>query len=287
MKLPFVKYLEALVACRWDNETISEKLKELPIPLAKNFPEPGINMVRETLKSLDPEYFTFPFKKDYPDHEMLNSKGIYDVVHFLLKLDAGYNIDYLKGTFDLVNDPDMFTKMTALAMANVTKEDIELLIQGKYNIHFNELEIKTFLDLFFNTKGWTLGDKKEYITYIKDPDLISFYEMAIEGDKSYLMWKLGIAPQVSMEQMLHDLTSDAYYMFKEKSKYTPSEAQAWAGLVLRSMERAEKLSTDKERASDFFKEFNSLLADTGHSLEIKKVQREEDTIQHITELNKD
>ena len=47
----------------------------------------------------------------------------------------------------------------------LTQEDIELLVRGKYNIHFNELEIKTFLELFFNIKGWTLGDKKNYIEY--------------------------------------------------------------------------------------------------------------------------
>lgn len=287
MKLPFIKYLEALVACRWDNETITEKLSELPIPLAKNFPESGIAMVRKVMAELDPEYFNHPFKSDYPNQEMLKSKGIFEVTNFLLKLDAGYNIDYIKGTFDLVNDPDMFQKMTSLAMANVTDEDIELLVRGKYNIHFNELEIKTFLHLFFNTTGWTLGDKKAYIEHIKDPELADYYEMAAEGDKAYLMWKLGIAPQISIEQMLHDLTSDAYYMFKEKSKYSPSEAQAWAGLVLRSVERAEKLNTDKERSSDFFKELNTLLDETGHSMEIKKKENTSEDLPHISEMNKE
>jgi len=288
MKLPFLKYLQALVACRWSNELILEKLAKLPIPLTQNFPEEGINQIRRKFALDDPDYFNAPFKSDYPDMDFLKKYKITELTYYLLKMDIGYSLKYITGSFDLAQDPDMFQKMTSLALANVTKEDIELLIHSKYNIHFNELEINAFLKYFFNTTGWSLGDKKKYLSYITDPDLEEFYEMAIEGDKSYLMWKLGIAPQVSIEQMLHDITSDAYYMFKEKTKTSSSESQQWAGLLLRSIERAEKLQTDKEKASDFFKDLETLIGKAKENSDIIEEMREteEAPLVHIEDLNK-
>lgn len=259
MKLPFVKYLEALVMCRYNNEKIQEELSKMPIPLAKNFPEQGIDLVREKLQTKDPDYLQPPFKNDYPNPDILKEVGVLDLVNLLLKIDGGYPLKHVSGAFDLLYDTEMFAKMSALAFTNVTEQDIELIIHGKYNIHYDESQIKAFLTYFFNVQDWTIGDKKAYLKRIKDPELYEIYDMALDGDKNYLMWKLGIAPQKSFEVMLQDLGSDAYYFFKEKSKYSPSEAQSWAGVFLRTVERAEKLQTDKDKSSDFFKDLGDLI----------------------------
>jgi hypothetical protein len=260
MKLPFVKYLEALVMCRYDNEKIQEELHQMPIPLAKDFPEGAINNVREVLQEKDPEYLKPPFKSDYPDMDLIGTMGISDLVHYLLKIDAGIPLKHISGAFELLYDADMFEKISALALANVTEQDIELIVHGKYNIHYDESQIKAFLFYFFNVNEWTISDKKDYLKRIKDEDLAEYYKLALDGDKNYLMWKLDIAPQKSFEVMLQDLGSDAYYFFKEKAKYSPSEAQVWAGVFLRTVERAEKLQSDKSKDNDFFKDIGDLIA---------------------------
>jgi len=288
MKLPFIKYLEALVFTRASNEEIVHKLQEMPIPLAKNFPSAAIIEVRRKLSSKDPDYLKKPFTADYPNIDLLHELKLYDLVYYLLKLDAGYSLSFVRGAFELLYDLDMFQKMSSLAFANVTEQDIELIVQGKYNIHYDELQIKTFFDLFFDVKDWTLGEKKEYLKHVKDPDLRDFYEMALDGDKSYLMWKLGIAPEKSFEAMLSDVTSDTYYFFKEKAKYSPSEAQSWASLFLRTIERAEKLQSDKDKSADFFTDLNSLIEEAKErSDEISSniQQTEEAPLPHINTLN--
>lgn len=259
MKLPFTKYLEALVMCRYDNEKIQKELNKMPIPLALNFPEQAIDMVRNKLQELNPEYLNPPFQDDYPNMDILKELDIFDITHFLLKIDAGYPLKHVSGAFELLYDPEMFAKMSSLAFANVSEQDIELIVHGKYNIHYDEIQIKEFFHTFFSVQDWTISEKKQYLKRIKDEDLLSFYEMALDGDKNYLMWKLGIAPQKSFETMLQDLGSDAYYFFKEKSKHAPSEAQVWAGVFLRTVERAEKLQTDKDKSSDFFKDIGDLI----------------------------
>ncbi|MCA9381728.1 hypothetical protein KC678_05660, partial [Candidatus Dojkabacteria bacterium] len=94
-------------------------------------------------------------------------------------------------------------------------------------------------------------------------------------------------PQKSFEVMLQDLGSDAYYFFKEKSRLSASEAQAWAGIFLRTVERAEKLQTDKDKASDFFKDLDDLLAKSKEEAsKITQTQDEEAPLPHITALNK-
>ena len=291
MKLPFVKYLEALVMCRYDNEKIQEELSKMPIPLAKNFPESGIAMVRQKLQEKDPEYLQVPFQNDYPNPDLLQNMEVYDLVYFLLKLDAGYPLQHVSGAFELLYDPEMFAKMSALAFANVNEQDIELIVHGKYNIHYDESQIKAFLHYFFSVQDWTITDKKDYLKRIKDQELYSIYEMALDGDKNYLMWKLGIAPQKSFEVMLQDLGSDAYYFFKEKARYSPGEAQAWAGVFLRTVERAEKLQTDKDKSSDFFKDIGDLIerANKGAVVvgQVLKTDDNEAPLPHIDTLNKD
>lgn len=287
MKLPFIKYLESLVMCRYNNEKIKEELGKLPIPLAKEFPEDAINVVRQHLMTTDVDYFTKPDVTNYPDMDNLKALEVFDMVHYILKLDPGYHLKHISGAIDLVNDQDMFNKISSLALSNISDEEIELIVHGKYNIHYDETQIKAFLFYFFNVSGWILKDKKEYIALIKDDDLLTFYEMAIEGDKSYLMWKLGIAPQKTFEVMLQDMGSDAYYFFKEKSKRFPSEAQTWAGIFLRAIERAEKLQLDKDKSGDFFKDLGDLLSRANKGeIKIKESIDTPPLLPHIEALNK-
>ena len=46
----------------------------------------------------------------------------------------GGDVEGVSGSFKLLNDRLMYRLMTSLALANVNSEDIELIINGKYDI---------------------------------------------------------------------------------------------------------------------------------------------------------
>lgn len=80
--------------------------------------------------------------------------------------------------------------------------------------------------------------------------------MALKGDKDYLLWKLGAAPEKDFSEMLRDMVNDSYYNFKEQSKIKPSVAQRWAGLAIKLTDRLDALNNDdKKGGSDFLENY--------------------------------
>ena len=84
-------------------------------------------------------------------------------------------------------------------------------------------------------------EKKDYIGLVSDHDLRAFYELALQGDKSYLMWKLGVAPEKSFDNMLREMFSDSYYNFKEYLARNPDMANKFGALAIRISERLDKI----------------------------------------------
>jgi hypothetical protein len=144
---------------------------------------------------------------------------------YLKKVVTSEGIDGVKGAFEIINDPMMYRLITSLALAKITDEDIELIVNGKYNFQYSSDDIEEFLHYFFNVKEWTLPRKQEYVDQVKDSGLKRFYKLALKGDKDYLVWKLGAAPEKSFDHMLRDMMTDSYYNFKERAKADPELAQ--------------------------------------------------------------
>lgn len=63
------------------------------------------------------------------------------------------NTTHLEGAFKVLNDPGMFKVITSLAMGSVTEDDIELLVNTKYDIEYSSEELDAFLYYFFNLQG--------------------------------------------------------------------------------------------------------------------------------------
>jgi hypothetical protein len=163
--------------------------------------------------------------------------------------------------------------MSSLALASVTEEDIELIVNAKYNIHYGPEDIKEFLHYFFNVDDWTISEKRDYVKLVTDNRLKRYYDLALEGDKDYLIWKLGISPEKSFDAMLREMGSDCYYNFKEKMKAIPEEAQKWGALALRIVDRLEKLNDSKE-------EKKSILEEIEFSLKGKLLKNTSDEIKN-------
>jgi len=286
MKIPYIKYVEALVCSKFNRDTIVDKIEEQEFFI----PFPGVDQVHQTLAKLNPDYIV----KNQPDPHWLMDLGVDKMVGYLRKLEMPNGTAGIEGAFRLLEDPLMYRLITSLALAKITDEDIELIVNGKYNINYTSENITEFLHYFFNVKSWTLSDKVEYVKGTTNPDLKKFYTLALKGDKDHLVWKLGAAPNKSFDSMLREIMTDSFYNFKEQSKTNADLALKWGALASKIVEKLEKFDRDTKEKKDVFQEISFKLN------RAKEKHREEDLpasegplsetsgskkFSHISELN--
>lgn len=250
MKIPFIKYVEALVACKLPIDTIYERIKQLNVPLSDVFDKAAIAQVYKALAKMQPDYFRT--QDTLPDIEWLRKLNIVKMVAYELKLPIIETTIGIEGAFDILKDSNMYEIITSLALVKVDDLDLELLISGKYNIHYTFEDIKAFLLYFFNVENWPLSLKKEYVDIVPASKTKTYYKLALDGDKDYLIWKLGIAPDKSLEEMLTGMAMDSFYHFKEKQRTNPDEAQKWGTLLLKVSEKIDGIKKDEEEKKDLF-----------------------------------
>ena len=261
MKLPFLKYIQALIVMKkYTSAQIMEKIQALDVTLAKQFPEDALKAIYQHLMKANPNHFQPTVTE--PDLEWLRELGIEKLVCYELGLKSSTGIAGIPGALELVKDINMYNTITSLAIAKIDDLDIELIVSGKYNIHYTADDIREFLDYFFNIEGWTLTEKKEYVALVKTDQLKKFYELALDGDKDYLIWKLGIAPDKSFDEMLRDMATDSYYNFKEMQKKNADVAQRWAGLSIKLSERVDKMEKEAEDRKTIFESLEFILSGT-------------------------
>lgn len=247
MKVPFIKYLETLIVGRQTPNQILSELQAINV----EFPIHGITYVLDTLRGTNPEYFEGD-SSTVPDSSWLNELGIEKMYSYKFNVQLPSGILGVSGAFKIINDPLMYRLITSMALANITPEDIELIVNGKYNIEYSSDDVTCFLHYFFNLTDWTIQDKTNFITSITKPELKTAYGLALKGDKDYLLWKLGAAPDKSFDSMLRDMMIDSYYNFKERSKTDPDLAQKWGTLAIKLTDRLEKLEKETADKQDMF-----------------------------------
>lgn len=285
MKIPYIKYVEALVCSKLTRDEIYDRLNDQEFFITFD----GVDQVHATLAQINPDYIV----KDQPDPNWLMELGVDKMVAYTRKLEMPNGTAGIEGAFRLLEDPLMYRLITSLALAKITDEDIELIVNGKYNINYTSDDITEFLHYFFNVKLWSLSDKVSYIEFTENNDLKKFYKIALKGDKDYLVWKLGAAPSKTFDSMLRDIMTDSYYNFKEHSKINADTAQKWGTLALKTVEKLEKLDKDTKEKKDVFKEIafklNSKKEKPIEDLPATAgpIKSEEDDVKfkHISELN--
>ena len=147
MKTPHDKYILTLIAGKMTNPQILQDLKvtNLPVPAAKD-----IDLTRKRIfigKSM------YKQNKTEVDLGWLDSLGIEAMFGYKFGKQVVSNTTHLEGAFKVLNDPGMFKVITSLAMGSVTEDDIELLVNTKYDIEYSSEELDAFLYYFFNLQG--------------------------------------------------------------------------------------------------------------------------------------
>lgn len=280
MKLPFINYIKALIVCGKTVEEIIDLLLETGLPLTDKVTPHMIRSIGSYLNKSNPKWFNVQAGTT-PDLDWLKSEGIAKFVakQYQLSLDGGY--DGIEGAIAILSDKTMYTVLTSLAIVKASDEDIELIINIKYNIHFSIYDIKEFLNYFFNMQDWTIVDKKQYVATITDKNLLSAYKIALEGDKDYLAWKLGIAPDISFESMLKQMMTDSFYKYKENIKSDIDTAQKWGAMAIKLSDKLERLNEANSAKKSIFAEFVFSVEPDSTPDPLKPTTK----IRHISDLN--
>lgn len=269
-QFPHTRYVTTLVAGKKSPEAILDNLKKYDL----SFPLPGVQEIYEDLKEQQPDYFKK--KSASIELEWLEEWDISEMYGYIFEVYTDHtNVPAIEGAFKILNDPLMKRLVTSLAMAGITSEDIELIVNGKYNIEYSHEHIVLFLKYFFDVAGYSFVEKKKLVEKVADPDTKRFFTIALKGDKDYLLWKLGAAPDKSFDSMLRDMMSDSYYNFKERSRVDPDLAQRWGGLAVKLSDRIDKVQQEKASSEDLFTELEFKLEET---------RQEEQAILHIDEI---
>lgn len=72
---------------------------------------------------------------------------------YIFNVQVPSDTDGIKGAHAIMNDPLMYRLITSMALSGITEEDIELIVNGKYNIQYSSQDINEFLYYFFNVEG--------------------------------------------------------------------------------------------------------------------------------------
>ena len=284
MQVPFIKYIEALVVGKLSLAEIETKLTESRL----SFPSKGLSIIWKRFSAEQPAYFE---GKEELDTAWLADWDIEKMYGHVFEVHTPEGTEGIVGAFNVLNDPLMYRLITSLALAGITEEDIELIVNGKYNIHYSSEDIKAFLHYFFNVDSWNLNQKKEYVSTVKDNSLLKFYRLALKGDKDYLVWKLGAAPDKSFNSMLRDMMVDSYYNFKERAKIDPDTAQKWGALAVKLTDRLERLEKETGDKQDLFEaiqfQIETLVVNADSQTNNKKTASDQINghIKHISEVN--
>lgn len=259
MNLPFIKFLEALVACKkFSVHEMYSKIIDTKLEFTDSITIEALEKFRVEMYQRYHEQFADPHA--LPDLEWLRELEVEKMVAYFLQLEIPSGTAGIQGAFEIANDTHMYQLISSMAIAKVNQEDIELIINGRYNIHYTMEDITEFLHYFFNVNSWTLTEKKNYAKRTQNKKLKEFYTIALDGDKDYLIWKLGIAPDKSFDEMLKDMATDSYYCFKEAlgTKNT-EDAQKWAATMTRLKSRIDENQKDSDTKRSLFEEVTFVL----------------------------
>ncbi len=250
---PNKKYILANLVCK---RPLMDIIKEcqtynLEIPDSQT-----LDIYNEFVKNLQ-------FNENAPDFDTLFTLKLYHmVVYHLLEKNPSYPVPIpmspvgIEGALRILEDNHMRRIITALSLANMQDEDIDLIVNARYNHNYDPEEIRMYIQYFSDFSDFRISEKKSYVDSIQDKVLKRNYSYALETDKNMLLWKLGLAPDKSFDAMLRDIGVDCYYNYKEQlTQNDQAEAQKWAGLLLKVQERIDKLDEGDVNKHDLFQTF--------------------------------
>ena len=268
MKWPHRKFVEALLCERYGPDQVFNELTKWQLP----FPIEDLQDIYTELKPQQAAYFDH--RKNEIDREFLQKEKLEPMWAYYFKKPTEENTEPIEGAFALLDNVQVRTLLYAMSLAGVNPEDMELIINEKFDINASSDAVDAFLFYFFNVTDFNYGEKSLLEEmFAKTVNTKRAFKLALGGDKNYMLWKLGAAPDKSFDQMLRDMLSDSYYLFKEKAKTDPDTATKFGGLAVKLADRLERVQANENKADDLF---SDIKFDLQKSTEIVKAPTAEE-----------
>jgi hypothetical protein len=274
VRIPERKYIESLIVGGFNSNMISEDLTNKKILL------PTPTKLKEIYDDITSDA---EFNKTSPSADWLEDRGIASMYSYRFKHSFDdVSVKGIENAFKMLEDPQMRKFMYALSLAGIPDEDVELIINGRYDITYETPDFQAFAQYFANFDDWGHIDKELYVDAIQDLELKKLFKLALKKDRFYLVWKLGLGtdPSISFDGLMRDMMVDSYFMFKEKMKNFPDEAQKFGALAVKLSDRIDKIDEEKKSTSD-------LLSDLKFKLVVERTDTENVHIQDADILKVD
>lgn len=285
-KLPYERVIASMLLHKDNPKDIIEELASKEFSIPANVAD-LCGQIESKLHALAPEYFAKPHET-VPDEPILIATDT--MGYFYARYNPPYDPVYreklngYEGALKILEDTKMRRAIQSMAMAGITEEDIELMINARYDMSYSPDDINFYLKHFFDIEDWRVPQLKELIDSEPNPEFKPMYVLALKGDKGYLLWKLGLSPNRSYEEMMQEMMNDAFYMFKEASKQGKDHERAfkWSQVALKVAEKLEKADKEDTDANTLFQSFQfNMQAPTAP----KVVVRAEDLGDDLPEFN--
>ncbi len=249
MKIPHLKYIQALICGRTSPDDILVELNKWSLP----FPAHDINDIYENIRKKDPTFFKSK-KKNRIDRDIIDNLEITPMVTLKFNYGAGMDLTPVVDAFKLLENNNIRSMLYAMILAGMYMEDIELTINEKFDdLNATSGAIMAFKHYFFNLKDYSYQEKltleKEFV---QDVNSKRMFKIALKGDKDYMLWKMGAAPQKSLDTMLREMLDDSFYLFKEKARNDADTATRFGALALKLADKLERISDTQNKADDIF-----------------------------------
>ena len=182
MRLPYENYVKTLIATRRSNDDIVLNIRDMNLKITDQI----VLDLKEQMYLEQSDYFEDV--REPVDLDWLENHNIDKMFGYLFDHQIRRPIAGAEGALRIFEDAQMYRMVTAMALANVEADEIELVIQSKLDISYDHDDIVEFLNYFFDVKGWSKKDKELYLTSVTDSDLKRAYKDAVSGDKNKLYW---------------------------------------------------------------------------------------------------
>jgi hypothetical protein len=256
IRVPEKKYIQVLIAGKNNAALVVDELQMRKISIPTN----EMQAIYTEMVTSNPTLFKTN-TKDEPDAEWLKDTQLSPMYYYRFSKPTDISLQGCEGAFKMLEDPKMVRYIHALCLAGINADDIELILNAKYNISYETPDFAMFIRYFANYDGWSYTDKNMFVNATQDQDLKKIYRMALDGDRSTLIWKLGLGadPSASFDEMLRDMFTDSYFYFKEYIKFKPDDAQKFAALSIKLADRMDQMADKEREQTDLFSELKMKL----------------------------
>lgn len=250
MKNPHRKFVEALVCGKMASEDIANEMVRWGLPFQNSL----ITKSYTAFKDKDPPWYAGKSEDVNPD--LLKELKVAAMYGYIFNRGVDVDVTPVEEAFSFLENRNIRTLLFAMSLAGMDSEEVELIINEKFEVNATSAGIDAFMFYFFNMDGFSYKEKEELEKgFTADVQSRRAFRWALKHDKQYMLWKLGANPNKSFDEMLRDMLTDSYFLFKEKSKSSIDDATKLGTLAVKLADRLERVMDNDRKADDMFSEF--------------------------------